>query len=82
MIAFGKGGALETVRGLGLTDKPTGAFFYEQTPAAIAQAVQQFEQQGQVITSDDCRANAEKFSIENFKRGMTDLVQRALTGAH
>jgi glycosyltransferase involved in cell wall biosynthesis len=82
VIAFGKGGALETVRGLGLTDKPTGAFFYEQTPAAIAQAVQQFEQQGQVITSDDCRANAEKFSIENFKRGMTDLVQRALTGAH
>lgn len=81
VIAYGKGGALETVRGVGCGPNPTGTFFYEQTPAAIAQAVQQFEQQGQAILASDCRANAELFSIENFKRNLTDLVQRAQASA-
>lgn len=79
VIAYGKGGALETVRGLGVADsQPTGAFFYEQTPEAIARAVRQFDEQARAITAADCRANAEKFSIENFKRNLSELVARTL----
>lgn len=79
VIAYGRGGALETVRGLGVVDEqPTGAFFYEQTPEAIAQAVRQFDDQARSISAVDCRANAEKFSIDNFKRNMSELVTRAL----
>lgn len=82
VIAYGKGGALETVRGVGDRANPTGTFFYEQTPTAIAQAVRQFEEQGQSISADDCRANAELFSIDTFKRKLTDLVQRTQASAH
>lgn len=79
VIAYGKGGALETVRGLGVADtQPTGAFFYEQTPEAIARAVRQFDEQARAITAADCRSNAEKFSIENFKRNLSELVSRTL----
>lgn len=78
VIAFGKGGALETVRGLGRDTRPTGLFFEEQTPASIAQAVRRFEQEGHQISALDCRANAELFSIDNFKRNMAELVQRTL----
>ncbi|HCO5285186.1 TPA: glycosyltransferase family 4 protein, partial [Escherichia coli] len=38
VIAFGKGGALETIRPLGV-DKPTGLFFQKQTVADIIEAV-------------------------------------------
>ncbi|MDE2076547.1 MAG: glycosyltransferase family 4 protein [Burkholderiales bacterium] len=79
VIAYGRGGALETVRGLGVVDaQATGAFFYEQTPEAIAQAVRQFDEQARSISAIDCRANAEKFSIDNFKRNLSGLVDRAL----
>ena len=42
VIAYGRGGALETVRGL--TDpSPTGVFFDEQTPYAIRDAIAHFD---------------------------------------
>ncbi|HBY2031227.1 TPA: glycosyltransferase family 4 protein, partial [Klebsiella pneumoniae] len=41
VIAFGKGGALETIRPLGV-DKPTGLFFQKQTVADIIEAVTNF----------------------------------------
>lgn len=78
VIAYGRGGALETVRGLGVTDRPTGAFFYQQTPEAIAEAVKLFDTQASSISAADCRANAEKFSIENFKQNLSELVERAI----
>lgn len=42
VIAFGKGGALETIRGL-VTEKPSGVFFAEQEPESLRAAVAQFE---------------------------------------
>ncbi|HHM2095591.1 TPA: glycosyltransferase, partial [Klebsiella pneumoniae] len=42
VIAFGKGGALETIRPLGV-DKPTGLFFQKQTVADIIEAVTNFD---------------------------------------
>lgn len=65
VIAFGKGGALETVIPIG-ADKPTGIFFNEQTVASIINAVNSFENHQDVITSDNCRVHAEKFSQERF----------------
>jgi len=65
VIAFGRGGALETVRGQH-DPHPTGRFFDEQSPAAIAAAVRQFEAQDRAITAADCRANAERFSSARF----------------
>ena len=73
VIAFGRGGVLETVRGL--DDRaPTGVFFVEQTPAAIANAVRRFEADAPRIRPEACRTNAERFSAERFRREFAAFV--------
>lgn len=66
VIAFGKGGALETIRGLDSAE-PTGLFFNEQTPDAVIDAVNQFELIRPQITPKACRDNALRFSQERFR---------------
>ena len=74
VIAYGKGGALETVRGLD-KENPTGLFFEEQTVESIVKAVNRFEQEGYKITAENCRKNAEKFSVNNFNNEFKALVE-------
>lgn len=66
VIAYGRGGALETVRG---RDEPgrSGVFFAEQTAEAIVDAVERFEAIGDAITPAACRASAERFGAERFR---------------
>ena len=74
VIAFGKGGALETVKGLEATG-PTGVFFQEQTAVALSAAVKQFEAiEPNTISAQACRENAERFSNERFRKEFTDFV--------
>jgi glycosyltransferase involved in cell wall biosynthesis len=75
VIAFGRGGVLETVRGLD-QENPTGVFFSSQLPADIAQAVRDFERQGREITPADCRENAAQFSLQVFREKYALFVQR------
>ena len=77
VIAYGKGGALETVRGLD-EENPTGLFFEEQTVESIVKAVNRFEQEGYKITANSCRKNAEKFSVENFSKAFGAFVSKVL----
>ena len=73
VIAYGSGGALETIRGLH-TAAPTGVFFREQTPEAIAAAVREYEANAQRISADACRANAAQFSVARFRSEFADFV--------
>ncbi len=66
VIAYGKGGVRETVKGLE-ADEPTGVFFSEQTAKALCEAVKEFEEEGCRIKPEVCRANAERFSEERFR---------------
>ena len=66
VIAYGKGGALETVRDLYET-RPTGMFFDEQSTASIIAAVEQFDGNIGLFSPADCRANAEQFSARYFR---------------
>jgi glycosyltransferase involved in cell wall biosynthesis len=76
VIAFGKGGALETIRGQ--TDQqPTGIFFDEQTPVSIQSAVLAFEGMQDRISSERCRENAMRFSKERFRDEYHGLVMAA-----
>lgn len=69
VIAYGRGGALETVRGYGQgTSDATGVFFDEQTVASIKEAVEHFEQVG--ISCEACRKNAERFGVEAFTKAI------------
>lgn len=77
VIALGRGGALETVRGLGESDSPTGVFFEEQTVESITDAVARFEQAKHRFDPRNCFAHAEQFSIERFVEEMGAYVDRA-----
>lgn len=75
VIAFGKGGVLETINGLN-SDKPTGVFFYEQTANSIQQAIELFEKRGGEITSNACRLNASRFSVERFRNELMSYIDQ------
>ncbi|CAB3808624.1 glycosyltransferase family 4 protein [Paraburkholderia fynbosensis] len=77
VIAFGRGGALETVVGLPL-DRPTGVFFGEQTLESLLEAVGRFENNAGLFDPRQCRRNAERFSTENFKAALTDFIDSRL----
>ncbi|MGG8276447.1 glycosyltransferase family 4 protein [Klebsiella sp. 141198] len=73
VIAFGKGGSLETVRPFGV-DNPTGILFDKQDVASVIDAVQKFETMQDQILPNDCRAHALKFSTERFNQEIAEYV--------
>jgi glycosyltransferase involved in cell wall biosynthesis len=73
VIAYGAGGALETVRAAPFPT-PTGLFFEEQSAEAIADAVRRFEALTPTITSENCRTNAERFDGAIFRDQMRRFV--------
>ena len=77
VIAFGKGGALESVIGLP-RERPTGVFFRAQTPESLLEAVDRFEQHSRSFASKFCRENAERFSAEVFKATLSAFVELRL----
>lgn len=76
VIAYGRGGALETLRGLG-SSSPTGVFFEEQTVDALIKAVASFEHEGRwIIQPENCRRNAERFAPQCFREALSTLLDR------
>lgn len=79
VIAFGKGGALETIRGQ-KASSPTGLFFYEQSIDSIVEAVSLFECEfASRILPHVCRENAERFSQQRFQLELSDFVESKWT---
>lgn len=73
VIAFGKGGALETVRGLDHA-QPTGLFFNEQSVAAVVASIEQFEQESGRFTLENFAENVQRFSPEIFRERFREFV--------
>ncbi|MCP5056090.1 MAG: glycosyltransferase family 4 protein [bacterium] len=80
VIAFGAGGASETV--VPLDDEhgrpPTGVHFQPQTAAGLVQAVRTFEARRDEFETKAIRAHAEAFSIPRFHREMREAIERAM----
>ncbi len=76
VIAYGRGGALETLRGNAAPGR-SGLFFDTQTPEAIAAAVRAFESLPATPAAADCRANAERFSTPRFRTEFAAFVEDA-----
>ena len=83
VIAYGKGGALETIVADGAASEsiaaagaigapPTGVFFGAQTAESLLDAVVRFERT--TFSSAACRANAERFSAARFRAAMISWV--------
>jgi glycosyltransferase involved in cell wall biosynthesis len=81
VIAYAKGGALETICGLD-HPSPTGVFYPDQTAASLMAAIGEFENAKPRISATACRANAERFSGERFEREIKSFVEARLSAAH
>ena len=79
VIAYGKGGALETVINYD-KEKPTGIFFKEQTVDSIVDAVKIFEKNITLFKPENCRENAEKFSEERFWSEFKKFIENRIEG--
>lgn len=79
VIAYGRGGALETVRGLN-DPQPTGAFFAEQTINSLQQTIQDFEAEQKRIDPRACRKQAEKFGVKRFQQEFKLYAEEKLRG--
>ncbi|HHG1368518.1 TPA: glycosyltransferase family 4 protein [Klebsiella pneumoniae] len=73
VIAFGKGGALETIRPYGI-DKPTGLFFDKQEVTSLINAISEFDSKSDKFSPINCRENALRFSVERFRLEMENYV--------
>ena len=76
VIAYGKGGALETVVG-----GKTGVFFKEQTVSSLVEAVTEFEKlekEGTFKPEEICR-HAHQFSAQRFREELSKAVSDALS---
>ena len=79
VIAFGKGGALETVVGLGPSDaRPTGVFFPTQSVESVIEAVKRLEANEHRFDPHVARANAETFDRPHFKRRLEGFLRSAI----
>ncbi|MEE8125162.1 MAG: glycosyltransferase [Nitrospirales bacterium] len=81
VIAYGKGGVLETVIPLdssSLTPKEdvtfTGIFFYEQSVEAIIKAIRNFEKHQGEFCADAIRAHVETFDQSYFKQRVQQVI--------
>jgi glycosyltransferase involved in cell wall biosynthesis len=90
VIAYGSGGALETIVPLNpeafknseqtckmadLNGSATGVFFYQQTPEALQKAVKLFENNDDRFNSQKLRTHAKKFSRERFKTQIQAFIE-------
>ncbi|WP_232689853.1 glycosyltransferase family 4 protein [Klebsiella quasipneumoniae] len=73
VIAFGKGGVLESVIPLG-EKKPTGMFFQEQTVSSICSAIEEFENNYDAFDPFFSRERSELFSEERFRKEILNYV--------
>lgn len=73
VIAYGKGGALETV-----VAQKTGLFFYEQSAPAICDAVAAFEKMEDQFDPHFIKRHAEKFNEDRFKQQFKSSVDQKI----
>lgn len=73
VIAYGKGGALETIK-----EGETGVFFKEQTEKSLINAIKYFEGLEEKFDAYAIRANAEQFSPKWFNDKLKLIVKNCL----
>ena len=90
VIAFGKGGALETVIPDSQTwtpqteipqrstSQPTGVFFYEQTSDALIKAIKDFQSIESQFDSNTIRTHAQKFDTSVYTKRIKSFIEEKL----
>ena len=78
VIAYAKGGSLETVKGHGLHPAPTGLFFHEQTADALCDALKRFELVEPSFRPSIIQGHARRFDTSVFVRQMKQFVDHSM----
>jgi glycosyltransferase involved in cell wall biosynthesis len=82
VIAFGKGGALETVinydKNKHQTAEATGILFYEQSSRALKDSMLRFEKTQGIFNPHQCRKNALKFDRPVYQKSMKNYIQTVI----
>ena len=81
VIAYARGGATETVRGVSTSGSPevsTGVFFESQTADSLIEAIREFESVEHLFDPRFIRASVEPFSEGRFKISMKEFVETCL----
>ena len=82
VIAFGRGGAADTVVPFGAAGAPaTGIFFHEQTARAVEEAVLRFESCTGAFDAAVIRRHAEGFGVPRFRAEIEAQIALCRTGA-
>ena len=76
VIAFGKGGALETVK-----DGVSGLFFYEQSVSSLNACIERYESISGDFDAFKIRRHAERFSKEVFLEKLKDFIDEKMVDA-
>jgi len=77
VIAYGAGGALETVRDIhSCGDTGTGIFFKKQTEEALVAAVEKFEMHEGFFNPEYMRSHAAQFSPQIFAERYLDFLEK------
>ncbi len=82
VLAFGRGGVMETVLPADASAPGTGLFFGEQTPESLCGAIERFESHPEWFDSQLARRQAERFAIERFERELIDYIHKILLNAN
>jgi glycosyltransferase involved in cell wall biosynthesis len=80
VIAFGRGGATETIRALGDSNEPTGVLFSDQSAAAVIEGIEQFEKEADRFDPRAARRQGMLFHKERFERELFSYLDRVVTG--
>jgi glycosyltransferase involved in cell wall biosynthesis len=78
VIAFGRGGALETVISPGGSEAPTGLFFARQTPEDVIAAIADFERGPDRFEPKALRRRAESFDRPIFRERVRAYLEECL----
>ena len=87
VIAYGRGGALETVDGFPVGDPPrpeaaTGVFFAQQSVESLMEAMQVFESVEARFSPVFIRAHAQRFDVSRFKKELFAFIDDKLALFH
>jgi glycosyltransferase involved in cell wall biosynthesis len=87
VVAYGWGGALETVDGFFVGEPPspesaTGVFFSRQCVESLVEAIRVFESVEPRFSPAFIRAQAERFEVSRFKKEMAEFVVEKLAAFH
>ncbi len=78
VIAFGRGGATETVLPLGQRREPTGVWFAEQTTESVVDAIERFERHRDDFSPQAARRQALLFQESRFEHELFGYLESVM----